>query len=354
MAVAFVLLQLSCCLLASPSNSHGLLMLDRFHGWMARHGRSYPSADEKLRRFEVYWSNVEYIEATNRDGGLSYELGENEFTDLTNEEFVARYAGGLFADVDADADDTVITTLAGNVSEGHVVDGDDDLITKLPVALPSSVDWREKGAVTPAKNQRQCGSCWAFAAVAALESQHQITSGELVSLSEQEIVDCDRAGSVNQLGCKGGWPIKALEWVKAKGGVITEDAYPYVGQQQQCKTNAAGRRVGKISAVRRLQAASEVVLAGAVARQPIIVGINSGGNLQHYKSGVYTGPCTTKANHAVVAVGYANNVNGVDYWIVKNSWGQTWGQNGFFFMRKGANGRYGLCGIVSVGGVYPA
>ncbi|KAL5215042.1 hypothetical protein ABZP36_004194 [Zizania latifolia] len=259
-AVVFLLLQLSCCLLASPSNSHGLLMLDRFHGWMARHGRSYPSADEKLRLFEVYWSNVEYIEATNRDGGLSYELGENEFTDLTNEEFVARYAGGVIAD--ADADDAVITTLAGDVSEGE-----DDLITKLSVALPSSVDWREKGAVTPVKNQRQCGSCWAFATVAALESHHQITSGELVSLSEQEIVDCDRAASLNQLGCKGGSPLKALAWVKAKGGVITEDAYPY---------------------------------------------------------------------------------------IVKNSWGQTWWQNGFFFIRKGASGRYGMRGIVGLGGVYPA
>ncbi|KAL5216311.1 hypothetical protein ABZP36_007712 [Zizania latifolia] len=353
--VPLALLQLSCCLLlasstggaGAPGNGHhDLLMLDRFHRWMALHGRSYPNADEKLHRFEVYWRNVEYIEGTNRDGGLGYELGENEFTDLTSEEFVARYTGGLIAD-----DRAVITTQAGDVSEGYVADGGEDDPAKLQIAAPPNIDWRKKGAVTPAKNQYKCGSCWAFGAVATVESQHKITTGELVSLSEQEVLDCDRS---DQQGCKGGWPKNALEWIKAKGGVLTEDAYPYVGYQHQyCNASAAGRRVGKIVAVRQLVAGSEAALTTAVAGQPVAVGIEANDNFQHYESGVYTGPCTTQLNHAVVVVGYGRDGNGVDYWIVKNSWGQTWVQKGFFFMRKGADGRYGLCGIVKTGGVYP-
>ncbi|KAL5215432.1 hypothetical protein ABZP36_006833 [Zizania latifolia] len=247
-------------------------------------------------------------------------------------------------------DSAVITTLAGDVSEGYVADGGEDDPAKLQIAAPPNVDWRKKGAVTPAKNQNPCGSCWAFAAVATVESQHKIRTGELVSLSEQEVLDCDHSCN----GCNGGFPKDALEWIKARGGVMTEDAYPYVAYQHQyCYSKAAARRVGKIVAVRQLVAGSEAALTMAVAGQPVAVGIEANDNFQHYKSGLYTGPCTTQQNHAVVVVGYGRDAHGREYWIVKNSWGQTLGDKGFFYMRKGADGRNGLCGIVKTGGVYP-
>ncbi|KAG8050613.1 hypothetical protein GUJ93_ZPchr0009g2250 [Zizania palustris] len=356
-----VLLQLLCCLLlasssydyGAPGNGHdGLLMttLDRFHRWMDLHGRSYPDADEKLRRFEVYRRNVEYIDSTNRDGRLGYELGENEFTDLTSEEFVARYTGGLIAN-----DSAVITTPAGDVNEGYIADGgEDDDPAKLQIT-PPNVDWRNKGAVTPVKNQNPCNSCWAFAAVATVESQHKIRTGELVSLSEQEVLDCDRN---DQRGCGGGWAKNALEWIKAKGGVMTEAAYPYVTYQQQyCYSSAAARRVGKIVAVRQLAAGSEAALTTAVAVQPVAVMIEAkinNYNMQHYRGGIYEGPCTKEVNHVVTVVGYGrDDVHRTDYWILKNSWGQKWGDKGFMYLRKGADGRDGLCGIVKTGGVYP-
>ncbi|KAG8043833.1 hypothetical protein GUJ93_ZPchr0458g22485 [Zizania palustris] len=343
-----------------PNNNdhHDLLMLDRFHRWMAFHDRSYPNDDEKLHRFEVYRHNIEYIERTNRDGGLGYQLGENDFTDLTSEEFAARYIGGLTAD-----DSKVITSLAGDVSEGYVADGGEDDIdpAKLQIAPPSSVNWLLAGAVTPAKSQGRCGSCWIFAAVATVESMHQIATGELVDLSEQQVLDCD--DDLDQYGCKGGQEKDALLWIKKKFGIVTEVTYPYKARSlhiiPECRYNFAknARRVGRMSTVMEVYpAGSEAALTTAVARQPVAVGIEANANMQFYNntSGIYTGPCGTKLNHAVVVVGYGrDNVNGVDYWIVKNSWGSDWGQDGFFLMRKGADGPNGLCGIVRESGVYP-
>jgi C1A family cysteine protease len=140
-----------------------MLMLDRFHRWMSAHGRSYGSADEKLRRLEVYRHNVEFIEATNRESerlGHGYELGENEFTDLTNEEFVARYTGAAVPEDDDVAayggtGSDIITTLAGDVNEGHALSSMVDLNSSSPV--PESFDWRSQGAVTRARSQGSCG-----------------------------------------------------------------------------------------------------------------------------------------------------------------------------------------------------
>ncbi|CAM0879424.1 unnamed protein product [Alopecurus aequalis] len=159
-----------------------MLMMDRFRQWQATHNRSYLSAEERLRRFEVYRANVEYIDATNRRGDLTYELGENQFADLTGEEFLARYASSY--DGASGRTDSVITTTAeagGLWSSG----GGDSSLEAPP---PASVDWRAKGAVTPVKNQgSECSSCWAFSAVATMESLHFIKTGKLVPLSEQQL-----------------------------------------------------------------------------------------------------------------------------------------------------------------------
>ncbi|KAG8043834.1 hypothetical protein GUJ93_ZPchr0458g22533 [Zizania palustris] len=334
--VPLALLQLSCFFLLASSSAggsepgndqHNHLMLDRFHRWMAFHGRSYRDDDEKLRRFKVYRHNVEYIEKTNQDSGLGYQLGENGFTDLTNEKFAARYIGGRIANNDSKV-----------INEGYVADVGKDNPVKLQVSPPpKKVNWWKKGAVTPAKDQGDC------------------------DLSEQEVLDCDT--EPGQRGCQGGQEKEALLYIRKKFGIVTEVAYPYKARavyNPKCYNNFAktARRVGAIytTVVEVLPAGSEAALTTAVARQPVAVGIEANANMQFYNntSGIYTGPCGTKLNHAVVVVGYGrDNVNRVDYWIVKNSWGSNWGQDGFFYMRKGADGPNGLCGIVRESGVYP-
>uniref|UniRef100_A0ACD5UG23 Uncharacterized protein n=1 Tax=Avena sativa TaxID=4498 RepID=A0ACD5UG23_AVESA len=172
--------------------------------------------------------------------------------------------------------------------------------------------------------------------------------GQLLDLSEQELLDCDVA---DQNGCKGGYIEEALNWIKAKGGAVTEATYPYQARQGQCKNLGSATRVGKVTGARRVRGEPQMKLA--VLDRPVGVLFDaSGAILQNWKSGIYKGPCTTKQNHAVVLVGYGVSNTGEEYWIIKNSWGAGWGQNGFFFMRRGADGVQGLCGV-AVWGTYP-
>ncbi|XP_047042903.1 ervatamin-B-like [Lolium rigidum] len=196
------------------------------------------------------------------------------------------------------------------------------------------------------------GCCWAFSAAATVESLHKIKGGELVDLSVQELLDCVSADPFRS-PCKSGSPDGALNWIKSKGGLVTAAEYPYVAARGKCTTPAGARRIGKVTGVRFVELMSEPALAVAVLQTPVAVRIDaSGAVIQSYKSGIYKGPCSISHNHSVTLVGYGVTDAGEEYWILKNSWGQEWGQNGFFFMRKGADGRDGLCGI-ALFGVYP-
>ncbi|TVU50040.1 hypothetical protein EJB05_01394, partial [Eragrostis curvula] len=325
------------------------LMMNRFRAWQATYNRTYATSDENLRRFKVYRRNVEYIEATNRRGELSYELGENQFTDLTAEEFQAAFTmpPELLAR-EAVEEDLLITTRAGPVGEGggHVDNNgsyySDDVASGA--AAPYSVDWRSVGAVTPVKDQSKCGSCWAFAAVASIESLHKIRTGRLVSLSEQEIVDCPRGAHTN--GCNGGFPSAAMSWVARIGGLTTEADYPYQSRRGACKRSKLRHRAATIRGGRAVPRYNEAALELAVVRQPVTVLIDAGGAFQHYKRGVLSGSCNTKLNHAVTVVGYGTDEDsGRRYWIVKNSWGHRWGENGYIRMERRIRRRAGMCGI---------
>ncbi|XP_037470823.1 ervatamin-B-like [Triticum dicoccoides] len=325
------------------SDNHDLLMLGRFHRWMSTHNRTYPGAHEELRRFDVYRRNMEYIDAANAGGELGYELGENEFTDLTHEEFTARYTGGKFVMNDDDfVDETIITTLAGDVHEGRETMEDEDSL-----GLPERWDWNEQGFVTPAKNQQKCGACWAFATVGAVESQLKRKTGELLDLSEQELLDCDTTQKPG--GCKGGNPYRAFLWIKSKGGIMKEAEYSYEAQQGQCRTNKDATRRGLVYRAQLLRSGERFLQEAVYTMGPTVAGIDTHDrSLQHFKSGIYKGPCGTALDHAVLVVGYGVR-DGEKYWVVKNSWGQTFGQNGFFLMSRGANGNAGLCGIGKAG-----
>lgn len=213
------------------------------------------------------------------------------------------------------------------------------------MTLPESINWKDMGAVTEIKDQGQCGSCWSFSATGALEGQHFRKTGVLVSISEQNLVDC--SASYGNKGCHGGWMNQAFQYIKDNDGIDTEKSYPYHARVDNCKYNAqnSGATVVGFSNIAR---GNEVALQQAISNiGPISVAIDaSNPSFMFYRSGIYYDKhCSPQnLNHAVLVVGYGNNANNIPYYIVKNSWGTTWGDRGFF---KIARNRKNHCGIAS-------
>lgn len=290
--------------------------------WMVQHERVYKDAAEKEKRFQIFKDNLAFIENFNNAGNRSYKLSINAFADQTSEEFNA-YRNGY-----RPSHDSLEATpfMYGSVTE-----------------VPSTKDWREEGAVTEIKNQHTCGSCWAFSAVAAVEGITKLRTGNLYSLSEQQLMDCVTQGQSN--GCYGGYPNEAFDYIQQNQGITTEANYPYQGVQGTCNTNSMNN-VAQITGRQNVPANNEMELMKAVANQPISVIIDANGQYFHmYSTGVFEGDCGIGQNHAVTAVGYGTTDDGINYWIVKNSWGTTWGENGYIRMKRDVDAQEGLCGI---------
>ncbi|CAM8926170.1 unnamed protein product [Rhodiola kirilowii] len=302
-------------------------LLALYKRWRSHHMVS-PSLHDKEKRFNVFKENVKFVHEFNKED-KSYKLQLNKFGDLTNHEFKAAFASSKI---------------------GHhrmfrgAPRGNGTFMYENVGRVPTSVDWRKKGAVNPVKNQEQCGSCWAFSTVAAVEGIHQIKKNKLVSLSEQELVDCD---TTQNQGCNGGLMDLAFEYVK-KNGLTTEEDYPYQATQGTChaKKEQEGSSVVTVDGHENVPANNEDALLKAVAHQPVSVAIDAEGSaFQFYKEGVFTGHCGTDLDHGVVAVGYGTTRDGTKYWIVRNSWGADWGEEGYIRLERGISERQGMCGI---------
>ncbi|KAF5472980.1 hypothetical protein F2P56_009632 [Juglans regia] len=310
---------------ATSRTLHEASMLERHVEWMALYGRTYKDSAEKEMRFKLFKLNVEFIESFNNDGNRPYKLSINEFADQSNEEFRALHNG---------------YKRSSNLRSFPMTPFRYENVT----AVPSSIDWRAKGAVTAIKDQKTCGCCWAFSAVAATEGITQITTGNLISLSEQELVDCDTSGE--DQGCEGGLMDDAFEFIIQNKGLTTEVKYPYKGVDGTCNDNKAASHAATIKSYEDVPANSEQALLKAVANQPISVAIDASGSaFQFYSSGVFTGECGTELDHGVTAVGYGTTTDGTKYWLVKNSWGNSWGEKGYIIMKRDIDAPEGLCGI---------
>jgi cathepsin L len=287
------------------------------------YGKVYSNDQEEYFREMIYHSNVDYIKEHNKQG-LSWTLGVNEFADLAHSEFAAKY-----------------------LQKPNTVEIPDFIENDVDVsALPSLVDWRTKGYVTPIKNQGQCGSCWSFSTTGSVEGQHFAATGKLVSLSEQNLMDCSTAEG-NE-GCNGGLMTQAFEYIIKNNGIDTEASYPYLGVDGKCHYSAANKGAS-ITGYTSIPSGSVASLQNASATiGPISVAMDAGLNsFQLYKSGVYDpkGCSSTSLDHGVLVVGYNTGVSEA-YWIVKNSWGTTWGMAGYFEIAQ-ANNECGLATMAS-------
>ena len=302
LAVIIAIIGAAAVLLGHESTSK----VSPFESWKAQHGVSYASKFEEAYRERVFLENLAKIEAHNADNAQTYEKGVNQFTAMTQEEFVQTYLG---LEIESTESNEEVT---------------DNLIV-------GDVDWMSQGAVTPIKNQGQCGSCWAFSATGGLEGLSKLAYGELKSFSESQLVDCST--KYGNHGCNGGLMDNAFKFVKDHG-IVTETEYPYVAKQNTCKIPEGPFKISGFTDVKNKCDG----LANDIQGRPISVAVDAS-QWSSYKSGVFSN-CGTKLNHGVTLVGIKGG-----NWLVKNSWGSSWGSSGTIQLASGNT--CGICNMAS-------
>lgn len=303
--------------------------LRQFSNFQDKFKKSYDNFEEMESRFNIFRDNLRKIAIHNLDRSQNFTMGVNQFADLTPEEFKTRHIGSR------------LNAPLGSYGCGT--------FTSTSSSVPVSMDWRNKGAVNPVRDQGQCGSCWAFATTANAESVWAISTGQLLDLSEEYLVDCATGLGYFNMGCNGGQPDSAFKYM-INNGQCYESSYPYTagvtkvaGSCQKC--SAAPVHFSKCYDV---PSGNQLLLKEAVANQPVAVAIEADTTyFQLYSGGILTSSaCKTNLDHAVEIVGYGEE-NGVKYWNVRNSWG-NWGESGYVrILRSDSTNDIGVCGIAS-------
>lgn len=292
---------------------------DLFNKFILKFNRIYDNLSEYQKRLYIFSSNLEKIRMHNIDIMQNFTLGINQFTDLTNEEF-KNYVGKINLDRFGCK---LFNTSSNNLS--------------------NTLDWRNYNVVTPVKNQGQCGSCWAFSATGAIESAWAISRGQLINLSEQELVDCATGFKYGGHGCNGGQMNGAFKYVE-QYGLCSDAEYPYTGIDSTCnKCNS----IEYISECYNVISNDQISLKNAVTISPVSVAIEADTfYFQSYDGGILDSPdCGTTLDHGVLIVGFGSE-NSKDYWLVKNSWGITWGIDGYVkILKSNSTDDPGICGI---------
>jgi C1A family cysteine protease len=315
---------------------------EEFAAWLAKRDTTMDwvsSAEEYARRLAIFAENAAYVAEHNAKyvlGEVSHWVALNDFAAMTREEFreMLGYKSEL-RDSRRELRDEAYKASWKYAS----------------VTAPDSIDWVDLGAVTPPKNQGRCGSCWAFSTTGAVEAIHKIRTGRLVSLSEQELVSCSRAN----MGCNGGLMDHAFEWIISNGGIDSERQYPYSAMGEECNTYKLQLHVAEIDGFEDVPPGDEDELEKAVSQQPVSIAIEADTrSFQLYDGGVYDSTdCGSNVDHGVLVVGYGINHNQTHpkhhrhFWKVKNSWGETWGENGYIRMARRVSAETGQCGITS-------
>jgi cathepsin L len=307
---------------------------DAFSSWMTKYNKVY-SNDEFQSRFQIFQSNMDYVRDWNANNQQTV-LGLTIFADLSNDEYQKIYLGTHF-----DASERLrranplklTTVLKPKVTANETGD---------------IVNWVTKGAVTGIKNQGQCGSCWSFSTTGSVEGAHFLSTNNLVSLSEQNLMDCST--SYGNAGCNGGLMDDAFAYIIANHGIDTEASYPYTAVDGTSCGYKAANSGATISSYKDVTSGSETALATSANKQPISVAIDASHNsFQLYTSGIYYEPAcsTTQLDHGVLVVGYGTDDTGAAYWLVKNSWGTTWGMSGYIWMSRNRGNNCGIATMAS-------
>jgi cathepsin F len=295
---------------------------DLFEGFIAKYNKVYTSDEERAERFNIFTKNLAIIEERNRlDSGAVH--GVNQFTDMTQEEFAAQYL----------MPHTVFAERRARLAQAPVAELDMD------TALPTTFDWRNNGSVvTPVKNQEQCGSCWAFSATENIESVWALAGNQLIQLAPQQIVDCDKTDA----GCNGGDTTTAFDYVVKAGGIELESSYPYTAKDGTCKavtSKFAAHITGYVWASKTKNETEMQVATLNVSPLSICVDAVT---WQTYTSGIVTKNCGQQLDHCVQITGWGEDDN-TPYWSIRNSWGVSWGEQGYIRVERNKN----LCGLAN-------